>query len=65
MSTEPGVLSALKARFAQDQGGVLEDIAAETGLTTREVMECLPPNCHCVPAGYSPDREVTTNEAHA
>jgi heme iron utilization protein len=44
-------LAALKVRFAQDQSGVLEDIARENGLTTREVMACLPTNCHSVVDG--------------
>jgi|WetSurMetagenome_2_1015567.scaffolds.fasta_scaffold218531_2 heme iron utilization protein len=53
MSIEPktAALAALKARFAGDQSGVLEDIARENGLTTREVMDCLPPPCHAVAGG--------------
>jgi putative heme utilization carrier protein HutX len=53
MSTndKTAALAALKTRFAQDQSGVLEDIARENGLTTREVMACLPPDRHTVADG--------------
>jgi heme iron utilization protein len=50
MSTDEKT-ATLKARFEQDQSGVLEDIAREAGLTTRAVMDCMPPECHAVADG--------------
>ncbi len=38
---------ALRARFAKNADGVLEQIAAQNGLSTREVVACLPEAC-CV-----------------
>lgn len=38
-------LSALRAKLAENQDGVLEAIAAENGLSTREVADCLPDHC--------------------
>lgn len=57
------ILAAIKARLAQDQGGVLEDIAAENGVATREVMECLPIHCHAAAEG-SAFAEVMTEVTH-
>ena len=38
-------LAALRTRFAKSADGVLETIALESGLTTREVVGCLPESC--------------------
>lgn len=35
-------LNALRHRFAKDSDGVLETIAAETGVSTQEAHDCLP-----------------------
>jgi len=42
------VLETLRTRFAESADGVLEMIAAQSGLTTREVLGCLPEEC-CLP----------------
>lgn len=39
------ILATLRAKLAESQDGVLEALAAEHGLTTREVVECLPETC--------------------
>ncbi len=39
------VLEALRTRFKESADGVLEMIAAQSGLTTREVTACLPESC--------------------
>ena len=38
-------LSTLREKLAESQDGVLESIAAEHGVTTREVSDCLPDHC--------------------
>ena len=38
-------LSALRAALEQNPNGVLEDIAARTGVSTRAVLDCLPSTC--------------------
>ena len=51
-STEPDkqhLLAALREKLAPNPDGVLEMIAAQSGLTTREVVSCLPEGC-CVAA---------------
>ena len=53
------VLAALKARFAEDQGDVLEEIAREHGLTTYEVMACLPSECHALADGGAFEEVMT------
>lgn len=48
MSADPNkivILATLRAKLAESQDGVLEAIAAEHGVTTREVTECLPETC--------------------
>lgn len=48
MSAEPNklvVLSSLRAKLAESQDGVLEALAAENGVTTRDVVDCLPESC--------------------
>jgi putative heme utilization carrier protein HutX len=42
---EAVVISALRARLARSQDGVLEAIAAEHGASTRAVADCLPDHC--------------------
>jgi heme iron utilization protein len=44
--TKTATLSALREKLAQSQDGVLEAIAAEHGLSTREVVECMPEHCY-------------------
>lgn len=39
-------LSALRAKLAESQDGVLEAIAAEHGVSTREAADCLPDVCN-------------------
>lgn len=41
-TTDTDTLSALRAHLAQDQGGILEALAAEHGVSLRTVVECLP-----------------------
>ncbi len=61
MSTEDksAVLSAIRNRLAEDQSGVLEDIAAEAGVSTREVMACLPVYCHAIAGGAAFEQIMT------
>jgi len=44
-SRKSAILSTLRAQLAKNQDGVLEDIAAEHGVTTRDVADCLPDHC--------------------
>ena len=47
-STEPEkqhLLATLREKLASNPDGVLEMIAAQSGLTTREVVSCLPEEC--------------------
>lgn len=38
-------IETLRAKFAKDADGILEMIAMQSGLATREVVECLPESC--------------------
>jgi len=39
------LLDTLREKFAKSADGILEMIAAQSGLTTREVVSCLPESC--------------------
>lgn len=45
------VLEELRARFARNADGVLEMVAAQSGLTTLQVAECLPDSCYGIADG--------------
>ena len=56
MTTQPSQqkeksLDRLRRQFAESADGVLEMLAMEHGLTTREVTECLPEHCHISKSG--------------
>ena len=45
-NNKSAILSSLRKRLAESQDGVLEAIADEYGVSTRDVVECLPEHCH-------------------
>lgn len=53
------LLETLRAKFAKSPDGILEMIAAQSGLTTREVTECLPDSCRTFVSGENFEKIMT------